>query len=310
MPYENYSLQIEHCVHYVSNTWRYNNQFYPHHQLYFVRQGDGYVQTPECTVRIEGGRCYLIPAMTPFICWSDSLIDKVYVEFHLGTGPEQLHYQTNHIQSISYSADEYRRLLSADLNTPNGRLWLHGEMYRVMSFFTTSVISEKEEGLLKAAQYINNNLSASLRIYDIAEEIGWNPATFSKQFKKAYNRSLKAYINKQLANQLCRDLLVSDATLAELAEKYQFCDAYYLSAFFKRIMKISPDSYRKNRKTRSDIIPPSYKTAAAVTKPDAEDISPLDTWEVNSVKQITRQNTVPKKWNYDANGFFERIEIL
>ncbi len=244
-----FAVRMEGCTHYISNTWNYSHNLYPYHELYFVSFADGWVETSEDTTHIEGGYVYLIPAMTPYMCWSDHVIDKVYAEFSLEIDGEELYYEPNRVQRAIYTQKEYETLCLADPRTPEGQMWIQGEILRVMSAFHKAKRPGKEDTDLKrAVRYIHENLSAALRVPDIAAVIGWNPATFSRKFKKTYKRGVKDYIHDCLIDRLRNELLNENMTLARLADRYEFCDAYYLSAFFRRTTGEYPETYRDRRR--------------------------------------------------------------
>lgn len=55
-------------------------------------------------------------------------------------------------------------------------------------------------------------------------------------------------MEKQLLHQVKQLLLNSDMSISQIAEKLHFCDAYYLSRFFRKFEKETPRDYRMKRK--------------------------------------------------------------
>ena len=72
-----------------------------------------------------------------------------------------------------------------------------------------------------------------------------NPSVLSRSFKQVFGCGLKQYVEKLLTARLAEELLLTDKTLQFLADEYGFCDGYYLSAYFKRTMGVSPLEYRR-----------------------------------------------------------------
>ena len=60
-----------------------------------------------------------------------------------------------------------------------------------------------------------------------------------------HDEDIHMNVERLLTERIAEELLVSNKTLQTIAEEYGFCDAYYLSAFFKRTMGTSPAIYRK-----------------------------------------------------------------
>lgn len=98
-------------------------------------------------------------------------------------------------------------------------------------------------------EYIQENLSARLRREELATHFGWNPSVLSRTFKRVFGCGVKQYTEKLLTLRLSEALLETNKTLQVLAEEYGFSDGYYLSAFFKRNMGLSPQKYRLQRRS-------------------------------------------------------------
>lgn len=88
---------------------------------------------------------------------------------------------------------------------------------------------------------------------ELAARFGWNPSVLSRSFKQTFGCGIKQYAKKLLTARLAEELLLTDKTLSQLADEYGFCDSYYLSAYFKRCMRVSPLVYRERQK--NEVLP-------------------------------------------------------
>ena len=95
---------------------------------------------------------------------------------------------------------------------------------------------------------MDRQLSAQLRVSSIARQLGWEPSTLSRSFKKTFGCTAKEYLEHLLMNRLRQELIGTDLSIKEIAARYQFCDPYYLSAFFRRREGSSPSVYRKTHR--------------------------------------------------------------
>ncbi|WDE99397.1 AraC family transcriptional regulator [Lentisphaera profundi] len=94
-------------------------------------------------------------------------------------------------------------------------------------------------------QYIEENLSADLRISDLANIYGCSAHAFSQSFSSVINCTPKEYLNRRL-NQLAIELLIgSELNIKEIAYRLRFGDEFYFSRFFKKLNGVSPAIYRK-----------------------------------------------------------------
>ena len=128
------------------------------------------------------------------------------------------------------------------------RLALRGELDLILAEFMTKEpkpASAKMISLLPIITDMQQNLSAQIRREDMAAKYGWNPSVLSRTFKQVFGCGMKQYAEKLLTARLVEEILLTNKTLQQLAVEYGFCDSYYLSAFFKRNMGVSPSTYRR-----------------------------------------------------------------
>lgn len=260
------SLRIVRAIDYANDAhWNHPVNLYPHHTAYFVLGGDGHVRVGEQVLDLQAGHSYLIPANTLYACWCNSSIRKLYVEFYLETASGlDVFLGQNHILTHSFPVEKTQALLRdmAGRTTRDQLRFEGGLMCAIADMMGEQSPTPREDvtRLGPVVQDIVHHLNAELRIADLARRHGWQASSLSRAFVKAYGCSPKQYMSRLLVNVLKRDLLLSDLSISELAAKYHFCDAYYLSNFFKRHMGISPQNYRE---AVSRVVPPQAKQHAS-----------------------------------------------
>ncbi len=235
--------------------WNFLINLYPYNTVYFVLDGDGYVRIEDVVTRLLPGHAYLIPANTLYSCWCETSIHKLYVEFYLERAPGEDVFLGNSgsILEAAFPLRDTRALCACQgQETMRQQLMFQGLLLRALSPF-----AEIGDGNTRPAKDlvrfkpiladILHNLGGDLRLTEVAQRNGWNPSTLSREFREAFGCTMKTYTARLLVNTLRQDLLFSTKTLTQLATEYHFCDAYYLSAYFKRYIGMSPDLYRKSR---------------------------------------------------------------
>lgn len=249
------SLHVVRAVDYADDAhWNHPVNLYPHHTAYFVLSGDGHVRIGEQVTDLQPGHSYLIPANTLYSCWCNRSIRKLYVEFYLQTASgADVFLGQNHILSHPYAAKETQALLHcmSGRSAPDQLRFEGGLMRAIADLMGEHAPVPREEitRLSPVVQDIAHHLTGELRIADLARRHGWEASSLSRAFTKTYGCSPKQYMSRLLVNVLKRDLLLTDLSIHELAAKYHFCDAYYLSNFFKRHMGVSPQHYRRDLKS-------------------------------------------------------------
>jgi AraC-like DNA-binding protein len=128
------------------------------------------------------------------------------------------------------------------------RLWFHGEFEKAAALFVDERQTPLSPDMMRFKQMLDDislNLSANIRLADIAGKYGWHPSALSRSFRQAFRCGMKQYVDQLLMSKLKQELITGDKSLKALAVEYRFCDSYYLSAFFKKREGLSPKLYRQ-----------------------------------------------------------------
>ncbi len=103
-----------------------------------------------------------------------------------------------------------------------------------------------DRALLKVTDYINDRLTQSIKIKDLAEFLGISQFHFSRLFKQSTGISPHQYVMQQridLAKQL---LQKADRSIADIALDCGFNSQSHLGKYFRQITGMTPREYRKN----------------------------------------------------------------
>lgn len=94
---------------------------------------------------------------------------------------------------------------------------------------------------------VNADLTENLSLKALARELNVNASYLSTLFRKETGMSLTEYVNHCRITQAKRLLLGSDLPIKDIALQCGLSDMYYFSRLFKRMVGISPRSYRNMR---------------------------------------------------------------
>lgn len=243
------TIRIVRSVDYRNDArWNYRINIYPYNTLYFVLGGDGFVQIGDLVTPLRPGYVYLIPANTLYRCWCETSIHKLYVEVYVESIPgKDIFAGLSCILEMPFPIRTIHQMIGMNMPGLKERLWFRGELEKAIALFIDERQQPLNPDMMKFKQILDDialGLSASLRIGDIARKYGWHPSALSRSFKHSFHCGIKNYIDQLLMSKLKQELITGDRSLKELSVEYRFCDAYYLSAFFKKHEGISPDGYR------------------------------------------------------------------
>jgi AraC-like DNA-binding protein len=231
-------------------SWNFPFNLYPFHTLYLVRGGDGYVQTGNTLTALKAGEACLIPAFTLFSCWCESRIQKIFVEFFLDSpsGVNEFFEQGAFTRPLPEGQVERLTALQPG-STLKENMRFEGELLCILSMFLSDTIPPPAPGLARLRPLLTDihaNLGCDMQLSELARAHGFSPSTLSRAFRRAFQCTPKQYAQQLLVNVIKHEFLHTDKTVAQVAADYRFCDAYYLSNFFKRHMGVSPQTYRQS----------------------------------------------------------------
>lgn len=232
--------------------WNYQNISDSYHTVYYILAGDGHIRSKQGVMDLAPGYAYLIPRGLAHDLWCDSHICKAYIDLHVELLPG---YDAlaggDGVRQLPVGMDVCRKMFQAvQQQDLRARTYLQGQLMTALAAFLPESVpdlSPMMASFLPVIEDVQKNLHASIRREDYARRYGWNPSSFSRAFHKAFGCGFKEYVERLLTDRLVEALLVTDKTLQLLADEYGFCDAYYLSAFFKRRTGVAPAVYRKRR---------------------------------------------------------------
>lgn len=244
------NLNILTTLYYSGTTqWNYKGIIHSHNTVYFILGGNGHIRCNNIVTDMQPGCAYLIPPHQPHDIWCDTHIEKVYVDFHMELLPgHDIFSDTKEILCQTVGMKLCQEILNLCEGSIKDRLKLRGILSVIFSDFlpeSTPPVSAKMLSLLPIISDIQENLSSQIRREELAQKHNWNPSVLSRTFKEVFGCGVKQYAERLLVTRLAEELMLTNKPLKQLAEDYNFCDAYYLSAFFKRNTGISPSLYRK-----------------------------------------------------------------
>ncbi len=115
---------------------------------------------------------------------------------------------------------------------------------QVQSSLDPAALVEREANrkLERAADYINDNCAAALRLEDICGAAGLSPSYLIRAFRKRYGMTPHAYLlNRRI--QLARGLLREGRAIAEVALETGFVDQAHFQRIFKQLLAATPGQY-------------------------------------------------------------------
>jgi len=101
-----------------------------------------------------------------------------------------------------------------------------------------------QEKYRELAEFLHRRARADLSVHDVAQAIGKNYDSLSREIKADLHLTLKEMLFRELQRQAEVLLLSGENTVKETAAKLGFASEFYFSKFFKRRTGLPPSRYR------------------------------------------------------------------
>ncbi|PPA68535.1 AraC family transcriptional regulator [Jeotgalibacillus proteolyticus] len=108
--------------------------------------------------------------------------------------------------------------------------------------------SELPEDILKAANYMKNHYEKHLSLDDITDYAGLSKYYFTNKFQKHMKTTPMQFLAKVRLQKSMDLLITTDKTVQEIAVETGYTNANYFSKVFRKMIGMSPDRFRKDKK--------------------------------------------------------------
>ena len=241
----------------IGQEWTLNCITTPYSRLYYFIEGEAWVEYCGQTVTMKPGHLYFIPAGLPFTAGCPRYAKKIY--FHITMSREDGYDMAMELRNICQLPVEHDRIAQILSLSENHcarnflclKTMLMEDLFRIFrrENLGGGPIFSHSNYVKKAMNYVQQNLSGSLTVQQIAQQLFISERTLNNYFKKEIGKNVSNYIDEMLMMKAQRRLLFTDLSVKEISEQLGFCDQFYFSRKFKQKCGKSPYVYRKETKT-------------------------------------------------------------
>ena len=240
----------------VDTRWKTESLATPFSRLYIIDKGNGVLSAGDQKVILEPGKAYLLPAGLPCSYCCEESLSLLFFHFDLvQEGGRDLLANLTCLPVTDYGPQRIAVLRDACEATGNSSALqvvcalqsLLLEMSEAYPFCWDAV-PDYSKCVATAIRQIRQNLSAQLRIEDLAKSQFISRSYLSRQFREEVGVPIKQYIHMQLINTAQWQLVNTDASIERVSADLGFCNQFYFSEFFKKRCRVSPLQYRNGTK--------------------------------------------------------------
>ena len=221
--------------------------------LYFIKSGKGKIIYGDQTILIKPETAYFIPAGITWYCGAETEICKFFLNLNIfKPNGENLFIDFPSILEIPFSLEKIQEMVEWYLSDQTENwFFLKIRLYEAIAEILRksnlkSTVTSYHPIILDTIKYIQNNLSLNITLQTLADRSFVSKTFLSSQFKKEIGMSIGQYIDLQVLVRSRIELEQQKLSIAEISNKYGFCDQFYFSRFFKKHVVESPSQYRSH----------------------------------------------------------------
>ncbi len=247
-------LRIHTAYSKLLTEWQARRVQSPYWRFYWNDREGAFVEVAGKRVELRPESVYLIPPHTLFrgvlrnpvnhfvISFSESMgyvgSSEVVYRFEACEATREaierasLMHRSKELKTYSFSLEISFLLFSALRQLPEG-CFAH---------------SRDDEAVSEAIDYMENHLSESISVADMARSAGLNTNAFIARFRRSTGTTPKSYLIGVRMKEACILLSNTSKSIDEIAEEVGFCNRYHFSAIFRKRFYTPPAAYRKRCK--------------------------------------------------------------
>lgn len=242
--------------------WGCNDLRPEYNKIYYICGGEGWIKIEEDVFYPKPGQFVFIPAGTlhSFSAVNDNTFTKYWCHFTSNVALAPLFTYFLIPYCIDLECNPETELPFKKLGTcwrkkpPYYILKSKAAVLDIVSAFFERCLSGSSADtlplslhkLLDLINYIDDHLSETIKVEDLAERMHYHPNYFIKNFKAHLGLSPMQYINKRRLETAKQLILNSGMPFGEIASKTGFSDIYHFSKSFKKYTGVTPKDFRNS----------------------------------------------------------------
>lgn len=232
-------------------------------RMYYILNGEAYLIVNGEKIIMTPGNLYFLPLGLDYTYGFDTFVEKLY--FHINMALPSL----SHAYDIFYNCRDVAIIKKDDIDkmvelyTNNNLIsflrlksMLYEDIIKVLEKININGtdIKSYSDTCFKVLKHISENLSAKLKVKDIAANLFISESKINKLFLNETGVRIGKYIDDMLFFEIEKAIMYSDLTDEEIAREFEFSDRIYLSRFFKKRSGYTTRQYRFSSRQNLKII--------------------------------------------------------
>lgn len=263
----------------VETYWKDLNYIPEYNKFYFILDGVGWLQIDGVDYYPKTGELYLMPQgslQSYAITDPENTFTKYWIHFTAKIGEINLFDLIKTPLHINIADHKYVTTLFESIfqihiskESLTDKIMLQAYLYQIISYYIENIdmnqIDIQNTSDLKrislVIDYINKHIGENLKLEALASMVHLQPNYFIRIFKKYTHYSPMSYVNKLKMDHSMLLLKNTDSHIKEISDQLGFCNEFYFSKIFKKVVGFNPKQYRNMYQTT-----PKYNSLDKISK--------------------------------------------
>lgn len=273
-------LNVDHVK--LSSRWNFNNVVSPYYRIYYIDDGQGYIEGVEKKVLLEPGYLYIIPSFTLCNLKCDSYLNQYFIQFfEESSNGISLFHNNREIQKVRATEMDiaafkkivqinpgrginrsdnpkvyekqsfYQEYQALNENMSLSQKFLNqGILLQLISNFVNTPSHVKSNAeipskILDAMNYIELHIHQNIVVSELAERANQSQDYFSRLFLHHVGQRPLTYIHEKKIERAQYLITTTDKTFLEISLETGFSSLAHFSHIFKKVLGTTPGKYRQ-----------------------------------------------------------------
>ena len=237
----------------IDERWQGADMVLPFNRLYLVEEGSGMLNTGGGAVEMVPGMAYLVPAGAPLTYRCSGYMKKIYLHFNL-LGPDRYDLLRGchrvGVVPLPPNLTEHLRRYGGG-SSPEDNLRVRQLFYSLLCEFLPQYdlagrpLRSYSEHVRETIDYIRENLSAQLRVEELARRRFLSCSSLSAMFRREVGVSIGRYMDDQLMMEALLRISGTRDSIQAISRGLGFSDQSYFARRFRLVHGVSPTECRQ-----------------------------------------------------------------
>lgn len=247
--------------------WSWRTRSLPNLDLWYVIEGQGWIETDSRRTWITAGDCLLLRKGSAYRSGHDPERPLTFLAVHfalLDAAGDPLVLERDELPPLVRRMETgalVRELLhrAVQYDQEGGRAWSHAWLQAALmevvrqdaQAFPSGPLGDQMRAISRCCQHIRRNPGHPPRVEALAAELHVSPEHFTRLFRRFQGISPRTFITRTRIEAAQNLLLKSSHPVARVAELVGYESAFYFSRQFKSKVGLSPTAFRRGERDPS-----------------------------------------------------------